>query len=721
MVPCATNWGNREGLMIDRWFSEIELAISFDQFEKLPTNPAYKYEYIDGKAWLSPRPKECHALLDLPSWKSDPIGSAVMEESIRIRALESADWESLATLFAGAFQRVQPFASLSDADRLEAARDCLRFTCDGGDGPVIEPACFVAVDQEDNRLRGAILLTLMPDVDLSDSLDLRWRVPPPPDWAEQRIGRPHLTWIFVGHWSGEQGLGSSLLAATVGALRHLGYQTLASTFLLGNDASVLWHWRNGFQLVGRPHSLRKLREQSSSLIDAARSSSRSLSLPSRTPARSIMQDFEKLGLFYLGRSYDLATQKAEDDLILYDVARPGDARRLRRHDGQRQDGSLHQPAGRGDHRSRAGDRDRPEGRPVEPAADLSRASRRRLRPVGRRGRGRKEGLTAAEFAEAQADALEEGSCRVGTGRRPDRASCARAGEFRIYTPGSQAGLPISILKSFAAPPQAIRDDAEALGERVGTTATSLLGLLGVDADPMQSREHILISNILASAWKAGNDLELAALIPLIQNPPFRRVGVIDLESFFPAKDRFALALRLNNLLAAPGFEIVASGRAARRRRSASRPRRQAAGLDRLDRPPGRSGADVLRLALAQRGPGLGAHPAGHDQPACAAVHGRDLRLLPARRDPALEASAADAVEAGPRVRTGSGAGDPESRRPRLQGAVEHRHLVHRPAPGRARQAPRAGRPGRRSRGAVGPVRSRRRWTGFSRAWASARS
>ena len=135
----------------------------------------------------------------------------------------------------------------------------------------------------------------------------------------------------------------------------------------------------------------------------------------------------------------------------------------------------------------------------------------------------------------------------------------QSGEFRIYTPGSQAGLPISILKSFAAPPQAIRDDGEVLGERVGTTATSLLGLLGVDADSMQSREHILISNILASAWKAGNDLELPALIGLIQNPPFGRVGVIDLESFFPAKDRFALALRLNNLLAAPGFATWLQG------------------------------------------------------------------------------------------------------------------------------------------------------------------
>jgi GNAT superfamily N-acetyltransferase len=245
--------------MVDRWFFELELSISFDQFVKLPANPAYKYEYLDGKAWLTPRPKECHALLELQSWKGDELASAVTREPVSLRRLEAADWERLDTLFAGAFRRVQPFASLSDEQRLQAARDCLRFTRDGGDGPLIEPACLFAVDQEDNHLRGAILVTLMPDVDLSESLDLRWRKPPPPDWAERRIGRPHLTWIFVGHRSREQGLGSSLLAAAIGALREMGYHKLASTFLVGNDASALWHWRNGFQLVGRPDSLRKLR------------------------------------------------------------------------------------------------------------------------------------------------------------------------------------------------------------------------------------------------------------------------------------------------------------------------------------------------------------------------------------------------------------------------------------------------------------------------------
>ena len=134
-----------------------------------------------------------------------------------------------------------------------------------------------------------------------------------------------------------------------------------------------------------------------------------------------------------------------------------------------------------------------------------------------------------------------------------------AAEFRVYTPGSNAGIPVSVLKSFAAPPQAIREDNELMRERVNTTATSLLGLLGIDADPIKSREHILLSNILNHAWSSGSDLDIAALIQQIQTPPLTRIGVMDLDSFFPAKDRFELAMALNNLLAAPGFSSWMEG------------------------------------------------------------------------------------------------------------------------------------------------------------------
>ena len=120
-------------------------------------------------------------------------------------------------------------------------------------------------------------------------------------------------------------------------------------------------------------------------------------------------------------------------------------------------------------------------------------------------------------------------------------------------------MPVSILKSFAAPEDDVRNDTELLRERISTTVTGLLGLLGVDADPIQSREHILLSTILGHAWRQGSDLDLAAVIQRIQSPPVAKIGVMDVDSFFPSKDRFALAMKLNNLLAAPGFHAWLEG------------------------------------------------------------------------------------------------------------------------------------------------------------------
>ena len=127
-----------------------------------------------------------------------------------------------------------------------------------------------------------------------------------------------------------------------------------------------------------------------------------------------------------------------------------------------------------------------------------------------------------------------------------------AADFAIYTPGSSAGLPISILRSLDAPPPALLEDRELFGERVGTTATSLLTLAGIDAEPNRSREHTLLTAILNAAWSTGTGLDLAGLIQQIQTPPVQRIGVLELESFFPARDRFGLATAFNNLLAAPG-------------------------------------------------------------------------------------------------------------------------------------------------------------------------
>ncbi len=123
----------------------------------------------------------------------------------------------------------------------------------------------------------------------------------------------------------------------------------------------------------------------------------------------------------------------------------------------------------------------------------------------------------------------------------------------IYTPASQAGIPISILSSFKAPPEEVIQNPDEFRDKIITTVSSLLGLLGIQADPIKSREHILLSTILETNWTEDKDLTLESLIAQIQKPQFSKVGVFDLNTFFPEKDRQAFSITLNNLLASPSF------------------------------------------------------------------------------------------------------------------------------------------------------------------------
>ncbi|MBU6378984.1 MAG: DUF87 domain-containing protein [Gammaproteobacteria bacterium] len=126
-------------------------------------------------------------------------------------------------------------------------------------------------------------------------------------------------------------------------------------------------------------------------------------------------------------------------------------------------------------------------------------------------------------------------------------------DIAIYTPGADSGLPLSILRSFAPPAAELLADAAALRERIGTVTSGLLALLGRDADPLQSRDHILLANILERAWRAGESPTLETLIHAVQRPAFDKLGAFDLESFYPSRERMALAMAINNLLASPGF------------------------------------------------------------------------------------------------------------------------------------------------------------------------
>ncbi|MGH7182405.1 MAG: ATP-binding protein, partial [Nitrospiraceae bacterium] len=283
---------------------------------------------------------------------------------------------------------------------------------------------------------------------------------------------------------------------------------------------------------------------------------------------STAEDFEKLGVFYLGRPYDLATKQSKPGWLLYD------SKDLVTHavcvgmTGSGKTGlclSILEEAAI----------DNIPAIIIDPKGDLGNLmltfpslKGEDFQPWINEDDARKNGLSPADFAKSQAELWAKG---LG-GWQQDGTRIQRlrdAADFAIYTPGSTAGIPISILKAFSVPPPEILEDIELLREQISATVTSLLGLIGLSADPLNSPPHILFSSILEAAWKKGQDLNLTALIQQIQTPPFERMGALDLETFYPGKDpthsdsplkgRFSLAKRLNNLIAAPGFEIWKQG------------------------------------------------------------------------------------------------------------------------------------------------------------------
>ena len=271
-----------------------------------------------------------------------------------------------------------------------------------------------------------------------------------------------------------------------------------------------------------------------------------------------MQDFETLGAFYLGRPYDVATKTATPAPLMYD------SRDLLTHAvciGMTGSGKTGLCIGLLEEALI-------DGIPaiiIDPKGDLANLaltfpslSGDAFAPWVNEDEAQRAGQDVPTFAAAQAATWKGGLASWGQdGARIQRLR--DAADVTIYTPGSSAGIPVSIVKSFAVPPAAVLEDRDLLRERLQTTATSLLGLAGIDADPLQSREHILLAKLLETAWLAGTDMDLASLIQQIQSPPITRIGALDLDAFYPAKDRFGLAMALNNLLAAPGFDQWLTG------------------------------------------------------------------------------------------------------------------------------------------------------------------
>ncbi|MBE0591128.1 MAG: ATP-binding protein, partial [Gemmatimonadales bacterium] len=262
--------------------------------------------------------------------------------------------------------------------------------------------------------------------------------------------------------------------------------------------------------------------------------------------------FEKLGAFYLGRAYDLDRDRIAPELVLYD------AKDLTTHavcvgmTGSGKTGlclSLLEEAAI-------------DGIPclaIDPKGDLGNLlltfpelRAEDFRPWIDEGEAARKGATPDQYAEQVAARWREGLAEWGQ----DGARIARlrnAADLAIYTPGSSAGIPIAILRSLAAPPPAVVSDGDALRERIAATTAGLLALLGIDADPVRSREHILLSNIFQIAWQDGRDLDLGSLIAQVQNPPFDKIGVMAVNAFYPPSDRMDLSLRLNGLVASPSF------------------------------------------------------------------------------------------------------------------------------------------------------------------------
>lgn len=270
------------------------------------------------------------------------------------------------------------------------------------------------------------------------------------------------------------------------------------------------------------------------------------------------EQYEKLGAFYLGRGYDIGTKELKDDLIMYD------SKDLVTH------GVVLGMTGSG----KTGlclallEEAAMDGIPmiaIDPKGDIGNLlftfpdlSGDTLKPWINEDDARRKGVTLDEYAEKQAETWKKG---LGDwGQSVERIKKLRETvDMKIYTPGSNAGLPVSILSSLEAPGDEVMEDREALGDRIESTVSSILALCDVDADPVQSVEHILISNIVAHCWGKRQNITIENLIRLIQQPPIRKIGVESVDNFFPEEKRNVLAMKLNNLIASPGFGVWLEG------------------------------------------------------------------------------------------------------------------------------------------------------------------
>jgi hypothetical protein len=272
-----------------------------------------------------------------------------------------------------------------------------------------------------------------------------------------------------------------------------------------------------------------------------------------------MTDYEQLGQFYLGKTHDLKTGvTSASELLMYD------SKDLTTHavcvgmTGSGKTGlclALLEEAAL-------------DGIPavcIDPKGDLGnlmltfpRLQAADFEPWVDRQEAVRKGLTVTEYAKKTAETWRTGLEEWGqSGERIQKLR--DSAEVAIYTPASTAGRQITVLKSFDAPHAQVQNDPEAFRERIMSAVSGLLALLQIDADPISSREHILLSTIFDGFWRSHQNIDMGALIRSIQTPAFNKVGFLDLESFYPQNERFKLAMTLNNLLASPSFAAWLEG------------------------------------------------------------------------------------------------------------------------------------------------------------------
>ncbi|QEG36804.1 ATP-binding protein [Bythopirellula goksoeyrii] len=273
-----------------------------------------------------------------------------------------------------------------------------------------------------------------------------------------------------------------------------------------------------------------------------------------------MQDYEKRGSFYLGRDYDLAQRKVAGEKVLYDSSDLTTHAVCVGMTGSGKTGlclSLIEEAALDGIPVIAVDPKGDLGNLLLAFPDLLPAD---FQPWVDPAVAVQKGMTEPELAEQTATLWRKGLAEWDeSGERIQRFNDAV--DKVIYTPGSSAGIPLSILKGFHAPPQEVIDDTDIYQDLVQSTTQGVFALLGLEADPVKSREAILVSNVLDHAWRAGRSPDLAGLIHDIQQPPFTKVGIVDLETFLPAPARLELGMKLNNLLASPSFASWLEGSA----------------------------------------------------------------------------------------------------------------------------------------------------------------